>query len=284
MNYLLLTVSILFTVINNCIFNNIGKRTLRGHGDVLKFNLIIYLFCALAFFVPGCTGRISLFSIVLGVLFGIMTALANIYAMQAMSSGPMHITILITTSSMIIPALAGTWIGGESPSTLKLCAILGLIFSLYLAGSKLESAARSPKWPIFCLIAFVSAGMVGVLQKIHQISPHKGELFAFLSAAFAFSCLYTLFCLRKTPSTMRFTKGQVALAICSGVLLFTINLLNLRLSGVIPSQIFFPLMNGGAIILSSLSSILFFREAVTARQLIGLGGGALCLVVISLPI
>ena len=284
MNYLLVTVSILSTVVNNCIFNTIGKRTLRGHGDILKFNLIICLFCTAVFFVLGCTGGVSLFSIALGVLFGIMTAISNIYAMQAMSVGPMHITILIITSSMIIPALAGAWIGGESLSAFKLCAILGLIFFLYLAGSKHEGSARSPKWSIFCLIAFGSAGMVGVLQKIHQISPHKGELFAFLSAAFAFSSLYTLACLKKTPPTMRFTKGQIALALCSGALLSAINLLNLRLSGVIPSQIFFPLFNGGVIVLNLLSSILFFREAVSARQLIGLVGGALCLAVIALPV
>jgi multidrug transporter EmrE-like cation transporter len=60
------------------------------------------------------------------------------------------------------------------------------------------------------------------------------------------------------------------------------NFLNLRLSGLLPSQLFFPVINGSAIILSSLASIVIFKERLNKKQIIGLCGGILSLVAICL--
>ena len=51
----------------------------------------------------------------------------------------------------------------------------------------------------------------------------------------------------------------------------------LILSGILPSQLFFPLINGSTIVLSSLVSVLVFKEKLTARQTVGLVGGILSL-------
>lgn len=52
---------------------------------------------------------LSLFTVLLGIVFGVMTALHNVYNMQALSTGPMNITLMITTSSTIIPTLSGVF-------------------------------------------------------------------------------------------------------------------------------------------------------------------------------
>ena len=70
-------------------------------------------------------------------------------------------------------------------------------------------------------------------------------------------------------------------AVC-GVCIFGMNFLNLRLSGLLPSQLFFPVVNGSAIVLSSLFSVLLFKERLTKKQIVGLLGGLLCLVAICL--
>ena len=51
------------------------------------------------------------------------------------------------------------------------------------------------------------------------------------------------------------------------------NQINLYLSGVIPSAVFFPIVNGGGLILITLASLVFFKERLTGRQWIGLGLG-----------
>ena len=60
------------------------------------------------------------------------------------------------------------------------------------------------------------------------------------------------------------------------------NYINLKLSGLLPSQLFFPLVNGSAIVLSSLSSVFIFKERITKKQVVGLVGGLLSLIAICL--
>ena len=66
----------------------------------------------------------------------------------------------------------------------------------------------------------------------------------------------------------------------AGVAVFAMNYLNLRLSGLLPSQLFFPLVNGSAIVLSTVASVLIFKEKLEGRQVVGLVGGIALLVVI----
>jgi multidrug transporter EmrE-like cation transporter len=58
------------------------------------------------------------------------------------------------------------------------------------------------------------------------------------------------------------------------------NFLNLKLSGILPSQLFFPLVNGSAIILSTAASFIIFKEKLTSRQIVGLFGGIAALIAI----
>ena len=60
------------------------------------------------------------------------------------------------------------------------------------------------------------------------------------------------------------------LMIITGVIIGAINLINLYLSGKMPSVIFFPIVNGGVIVLSGLAAILFFKEKLSVKQTIGL--------------
>ena len=46
--------------------------------------------------------------------------------------------------------------------------------------------------------------------------------------------------------------------------------LNLYLSGVLPSAVFFPAVNGGPLVLASLTAFIFFKERLSKKQWIGL--------------
>ncbi|MBE7045409.1 MAG: hypothetical protein E7397_07745 [Ruminococcaceae bacterium] len=69
------------------------------------------------------------------------------------------------------------------------------------------------------------------------------------------------------------------LAILTGVVIGAVNHINLYLSGKMPGVIFFPIVNGGVIILSGLVAMLVFRERLDKKQQIGLVVGiiATCL-------
>ena len=77
---------------------------------------------------------------------------------------------------------------------------------------------------------------------------------------------------------IKFTRKHIVVALVCGVCTYTMNFLNLKLSGILPSQLFFPLINGSSIILNSLMSVLFFKEKISKKQLIGLCGGVISLI------
>ena len=87
---------------------------------------------------------------------------------------------------------------------------------------------------------------------------------------------------KRRRKKLQFTKKQLILALLCGVCTFGMNFLNLRLSGLLPSQLFFPVINGSAIVLSSFMSLLFFKEKLSRKQTVGLCGGILALVAICL--
>lgn len=271
--------SIFAMVLQNCLFNNVCKKELKTSDHVYRFNILVYLVCAILFGVSVVTGGISLFTVALGLVFGVVTALSNFYRMQALSEGPMHITLLVTTSSMIIPTMSGVFFG-EKFSVAKLIVVFVLIGFIYLSLGKSDGGAINKRWIMFCALAFVCQGSIGVLQKIHQSSVYKGEINVFLFVAFMCSLIYSRIRAHKTFKELGFTKKYVVLALVCGLCSYAANVINLKLSGILPSQLFFPLVNGSSIVLSSLASVLIFRERLTKKQSVGLIGGIASLILI----
>ncbi len=273
--------SISSMVLQNCILNNVCKKDLQTSNHVYRFNILTYVVCIVLFGIAALSGGISLFTVGMGLLFGVVTAFSNYYKMLSLSSGPMHITLLITTSSMIIPTMSGFFFG-EGFSLPKLCVVALLIFFIYLSFEKKDDFKINKRWLLFCSLAFIFQGSIGVLQKIHQSSAHKSETGSFLFIAFICSLVYSHFRAKKSFKELNFTKKHLWFALICGICTFGMNFLNLRLSGVLPSQLFFPVVNGSAIILSSLMSILLFKEKLTKKQIIGLCGGIATLIAICL--
>ena len=273
--------SISSMVLQNCVLNRVCKRELPSTDHVYRFNIISYAVCILFFGLIALGGGISFFTVGVALVFGVVTALNNYYKMLALADGPMHITLLITTSSMIIPTMSGVFFG-EAFSLAKLLIVFVLLFFIYLSLEKKKGARVNRRWLLYCALTFLAQGSVGVLQKIHQSSEHKGEIGAFLFVAFICSVIYNHLCAKQGFAALHFTRRHYALALVCGVCIFGMNFLNLRLSGLLPSQLFFPIVNGSAIVLSSLFSVLLFREHLSKKQIVGLVGGIASLVAICL--
>ena len=271
-----LILSISSMVLQNGIFNSVCKKHLKTNDDIYKFNIFVYAVCILIFGILTLNGSLSLYTVLLGVLFGVVTALSNLYKMLALSKGPMHITLLITTSSMIIPTLSGVFFG-EKFSLFKLLLVLILIYFIYLSIGKSKEGKINKSWGICCLLAFILMGSIGIIQKIHQTSSHKSEISGFLFVSFFISLIISGLRV-KDKKNFKDKKNLIPLAMICGVCTFTMNFLNLKLSGLLPSQLFFPLVNGSAIVLSSVMSAVLFKERLSKRQTVGLIGGILSLI------
>ena len=270
------------TIISNCFSNSASKKSLKTQGDIFRFNTIMYI-AALVMFVALAIGKASsLYTILMGLVFGLLTIITSIFRFRALATGPMHITILVTTCQMIIPTLSGVIMFGEPFSMGKFIAMLFLIFFVYLSLDKTKSGKVSADWAISCAICFFASGFIGVMQKIHQASVHKEEVEAFLAVAFACSFLFALISTKRSTCEAKFGVKEYIFAIVCGICAFIMNVFNLELSGVLPSQLFFPLANGVPLVLSSVIAIVVFKEKINWVQGIGLFGGIISLIVLAI--
>ncbi len=282
-DYLLLVVSICANVAYGSFYNRLGKTALKDGKDVFRLNTWIDLGVAALMLIYALVskGGVSVFTVLMGIVFGAVTALSGLFYLKSLENGPMSLTVLFVTASMVVPAFSGAVIWHEPLSPWKIAGTLLMVAAGYLAVEK-QDGKTSRKWVGFCIGAFVFTGAIGLLQKVHQNSPHKAENGAFLFTAFltaaAVCAVLSVFPREKGESVrFLFPRGtMILLPLCSlGV---TLNhVINLYLSGVLPAMLFYPAANGGSTALSVLVALLIFRERLTSRKWASLAVAVLAL-------
>lgn len=282
MDYFLLAFSIIITLAYNLLRNSFSKRYVQNQADFQLFNLacsIVSVVVLLAMAFLSNAAPPSLYTLLLGLVFGIFTALAALFNMQALSCGPVSYTTLIVTSSMIIPALSGWALYGETVGPLKFVGIALMLISVFLSICRTDGTEKkaSAKWLTVSLLAMLFTGFIGITQKLHQSSLHNGELMYFLVIAFVVSTLYSaaavLFYRKKqTCCTLSLSPRKTVLwmAVGSGVAIALSNVINLYLCGVIESIVLFPTFNGAYLLLLILTSVIFLHEKLSRLRWCGI--------------
>ena len=293
--YILLIISIVCAVLANIVKKHSSTKFQSKTAMRFLFNSIVSLTCVICFLVVGGAPEISGFTVMLGIIFGVTTVLQQFFSLLAYECGPFAYTAVIVSMSTIIPALSGCIFWGEDISTVQ---IVGMVLMLLCFILSVDFSSRgkktSPLWFICVLITFVATGLIGVMQKIHQTSPYKTELNGFLITAFL--CSFLISALITSVITARFSKEKrealkskditayafVLMIIC-GICAAANNKLNLHLSGVMDSAIFFPVVNVGGMLLSALSSFLLFKERLSLQKWLGIFVGIVAVVLLCNP-
>lgn len=229
----------------------------------------------------------SMYTLLMGIGFGIITALQTLLNMTALKIGPLSYTTVIISCSMIIPALSGFVLYNEAILPGQIIAIALMLMSIiFSVDKKSEEGATSIKWLLLCLGAFVFTGGIGVMQKLHQSSPYKDELGMFLVLAFAVNGLFSLIFARGGDvKGLAKIPGSVKLfwiyGLISGIGGALNNEINLFLSGVMPAIIFYPVVNGLGILLNCGAGLIFWKEKLNKKQWLGLILGAAAILLLS---
>lgn len=263
-----------------------SRRREARRFDLHLFNALPSIVCAimiLVFFRKNMT--FSTFTVALGLIFGAVNAIQQIAFSAALSIGTLSYTCMIASMSTVLSALSGAIFWHEP---LDVFAILGLalmVVCLILSVKKEEGERKkaSVRWLLLSLITCLMTAVIGILQKTHQESPMKHELYSFLLIAFLFSfCTSVPFLIvelrrekqaHPTESFVKNVSPYLWLLLVSGVCIVANHVLNLYLSGAMPSAVMFPIVNGGGLMLSTLASLLFFKERLSGRQWIGIAFG-----------
>lgn len=255
----------------------------KGSGStsaVFIFNAVGSVVSALVLFFWGGFSSVSLFTLIMGVLFGIVVAVQAITNLKALELGPMSYTQTIISCSTLISALSGAMFFGEKLAWAHIVGMALMLISFALAvDSKGEKKKATFRWLIFCLAAFLTNGAIGIMQKTHQSSTYKGEINEFLVISFVISFIFSiavaLFARKGEKDGAERSGGKklllllAVLMIVNGACVAVNHKLNLYLSGVMDSAVFFPIVNGGGLVTTTLAAVILFREKLTLKQWIG---------------
>lgn len=262
------------------------------------FNAVSCLSAAVMLLCWGGFGTSSVFTIVFGVFFGAVTALQGITNIAALQVGPMSYTSVIISFSTLISALSGAMFFNESLSWAHILGIALMLASFVLAAkSDGDEKKANSKWLFLCLIAFAATGAIGIMQKVHQSSEYRSELNAFLIIAFISSAIFcSIFAsllkrreCRLADAKEKENKSKKPFWLLLGIMLVSgacgavNNKFNLYLSGVMDSAVFFPIVNGGGLVLTTFAAVLLFREKLSKKQWVGVVFGIASVVFLCNP-
>ena len=206
-NYILLAVTILSSVFACAVArNDYSKKCTVHNGDLYLFNTASSFLSLVTLLVISAVKRElcvpDAYTVWMGAAYGLCTAAYTVLNMMALQTGPLSYTNTIVFCAMVIPALSGMVLYGESITIGQYGGIALMLLSFVFAmDKKHDTRGMSLRWLALCIGAFLFNGALGVLQKVHQNSPQKGQLGMFLLVAFvvytAFSVALTLWHTRR---------------------------------------------------------------------------------------
>lgn len=287
MTYFLLLTAVLGSGMQSVFAKLYGKYYGSKNSSAL-FNLIKSIFIlAFSAVMLGKIPNLHIPTMLLGTSFGIFLAISMSYGYKALVLGPLSLTSLLVSYSLIIPTGAGIFFFGERPSLLfyfgLLLLFISIVFINFPAKQKDENSKVNLKWLICVLITFITNGLCSTTQKLHQfLYPGKftGE-FVLWYAIVTVICFAVFFANTKQKSNnAKIQPKQLIFGAGSGISNGIMNYLTLVLSGKMDASILFPAMSALTMILACIFSRVIFKSKLKANQIIGVFIGIISLVLL----
>lgn len=294
---ILLALTMLANLGGSIINRHYSKNISSGVGGFYLYTTVTSVICAvLLFFATGFNLKVSLTTVLLGVTFGFVSASSSIFGSWAISIGPWSYTTVLISLSMLIPTLFGAIAWHEPIDIMTIFGIIFVVLCIILSVQKSNEKEKraSLRWAIFVMIAAFSTGAIGVLQKIHQNSSYSDEIMMFLTIAFTVSSTisavsFVVYLIKNGKKSLLQNVSKkpskillILLIVLAGICAMLNNVINLYLSGVMNSAIFYPLVNGGHLVLITLISFFVYKEKLTIKQICGLICGIVAVLLLCL--
>ena len=254
-----------------------------GGRGVLFFTAFSCLAATIFFIITGKGFGFDKVLLPYSLTFAAFYILATVFTVVAVSSGPLSLTALFISYSLVLPTLYGVVFLKDDIDVFLISGIILWIISLCLINKKVKGGKVSLKWAISVLLAFIGNGFCSIVQKQQQIKfggEFKNEFMVIALVIATFSVLIIGVIKDRKDAVIYFKFGIVPAIIC-GVLNGIMNLFVMILSGEMPVSVMFPIISAGSIILSYLASTLIFKEKLTKTQMVGFFVGVLAVVLLN---
>ena len=258
-----------------------------SHSDVfnaLKASSAMIMFAIMA--IPGFTFHLP--TVLFGLAYGTALCLSMYSGYKALCLGPMALTSMLVSFSVVIPLFWGLTFGNEKLSLLQCIAFALLLVALISTNADKLSAGsiRGTSygiWLTFVGITFLCNGICSILQKQHQtLYPEAYSREFMFFAMLLTSVIFTSVALaRRSFREIRECKGK-SFGLLSGFSNGMANFLTLILAGFENASILFPVISAGTILLALLCGRIVFKERLKINHYAALAFGLVSIVLLKL--
>lgn len=290
MAYLFLPSAVLCSALLSIMASLFNKRNSAYQGFSMLYNFILIgSACG-----GWCIIYLTNLSFDAGVLpyslaYAIGYAMALICLFKALECGPVSLTALLKSISLVLPSVWGFFFW-DDPLTLPV--ILGFVLVLvslilFFAKKREKGQAEIPlKWFLYILGLLIGNGGSLTIQKYQQIAfegAHKNMLMFFATAVAALVCLvFALIDRKKNTLTRKALARSFYLPAAAGLGSTLFNLLLMITLPLLPSSVIYPAIAVGSVIVTTLFSALVCKERLRTLQWLGLLVGCVALALLNL--
>ena len=149
-----------------------AKLYARTDSDAAVFNLIKALTACVCLVLLSLYGfEVNFLTAVYGCLYGALLTSSMYFGYIALASGPISLTSMMVSFSVVIPLLYGVVFCNEALNAVKAAGLLLLAAAMVSANvkkPKMTGNTSYARWILCVCAAFFSNGFCSVLQKLHQ--------------------------------------------------------------------------------------------------------------------
>jgi drug/metabolite transporter (DMT)-like permease len=269
----------------------------RRSSNSSVFNTTKALSSFVLFFLMALGGfELHLPTLLFGLLYGAFLCLSMYTGYKALCLGPMALTSMLVSFSIIVPLIWGVTFGNEDLSMLKIVALLLLFASIILTnadkifskgdikGSSNNSISGGKgKWMLYVGMTFLCNGGCSILQKQHQeLYPNSySSMFMFFAMLLCTIIFSAIVLSKNSIAEIKATKGKW-LGVVSGVANGGAAFLTLILAGSENASVLFPIISAGTLLGAILCGRILFKEKLRINHYFALGFGMLAVVLMKL--
>ena len=288
MPYVLLTLATALTsmgTISAAIFNKINKKSEQS---TLFYNMLWMVAVFISWtvmFLLDMSFDVRVLPYAIG--FGVSFAIIAICEIRALLCGPITLSTLILQMSLIAATVWGFFFWGTKPTVLSIIGLALVVVSIFLCvyTKRGKDETISLKWIILVSLCFLSNSACTIIQKQQQLDfgGQHGKLMMMVATFISTCCCVVLWLIKGRGAFAKTKPASLFVPMAAGFFNSMQNLLVILLATMtISAGIVYPTLAVGSLMLTSIVSVLIFKEKLSAKKWIGIAIGAVAILLLNL--
>ena len=254
--------------------------------SVIIFNAIKALFSFLPFLIFAFFGfSFHGATILYGAIYGVLLCVSMFTGYLALKSGPMALTSMLVSFSIVIPIVYGLCVG-ETLNVFKIVGLCALVVAMVVVNLNKKSSEGKTlyfRWLIYVALTFCANGVLSIIQKIHQTAFPSLYVTEFTTVGMlvcaVFFCVLAL--IKFKPSQILKSKGKKFGAL-AGVFSVVANFCTTFLVGMENASALFPAITAGTLVLNLVCGLVVFKEKLKINHYVAVVFGVCAVILLKL--